>query len=98
VIVGAALGGLGLSAVYPITISMLTHKFGPRATSLASLMFSLANLGGASMPWLVGYSSVQFSSLRAGLAVPFLGAVGMLALYLVNWRLVPDEAKPRVAV
>jgi len=98
VIVGATLGGLGLAAVYPITISMLTHKFGPRATNLAALMFSLANLGGASMPWLVGYCSVQFSSLRAGLAVPLLGAVGMLVLYFANWRRSPSETYPTVAV
>ena len=97
VIVGAALSGLGLAAVYPITISMLTHKFGPRASQLAAFMFSMANVGGATMPWLVGYSSVAFSSLRAGLAVPLAGGVGMLALYLVNWDLA-DEPRPAEAV
>jgi fucose permease len=97
VIVGAALSGLGLAAVYPITISMLTHKFGPRAGKLAAFMFSMANVGGATMPWLVGYSSVAFSSLRAGLAVPLAGGVGMLALYLVNWDLA-DEPQPAEAV
>jgi FHS family glucose/mannose:H+ symporter-like MFS transporter len=98
VIIGATLCGLGLAAVYPITISMLSRKFGARATRLASFMFSVANIGGATMPWLVGYASVAFSSLRAGLAVPLVGSFGMLALYLLRWNLPADEPEPAVAV
>lgn len=87
VMAGAAVAGLGLSAVYPITISMLSQKFGAQSTRVGSLMFALGNLGGASMPWLVGYCSTQFGSLRSGLAVPLIAGVVMLGLYIGDWQL-----------
>jgi MFS transporter, FHS family, glucose/mannose:H+ symporter len=85
VVTGAALAGLGLSCVYPISISLLSREFGPAASRAGSLMFTLANLGGGSVPWLVGVSSSQFGSLKAGLALPLIGTVVMFVLYLRKW-------------
>jgi FHS family glucose/mannose:H+ symporter-like MFS transporter len=86
VVAGAGLAGLGLSSVYPISISLLSREFGPTASRVGSLMFTLANLGGGSVPWLVGVSSSQFGSLKAGLALPLIGAVVMFVLYLREWK------------
>lgn len=86
VVTGAGLAGLGLSSVYPISISLLSHEFGPAASRVGSLMFTLANLGGGSVPWLVGVSSSQFGSLRAGLALPLIGTAVMFVLYLRDWK------------
>ena len=82
----AAVVGLGLAAVYPITISMLAQEFGAAASRVGSLMFTLTNLGGASLPWLVGYSSDRFHSLRIGLGVPLAAGIVMNVLYYSKWK------------
>jgi fucose permease len=82
VIVGACAAGFGLAAVYPITISFLSRSFGEAAYLAGSVMFTVANLGGAFLPWLVGYSANRFGSLKDGMIVPLVAGVGMFALYL----------------
>jgi FHS family glucose/mannose:H+ symporter-like MFS transporter len=84
VVASVSVAGLGLSAVYPITISLLAKEFGPAAARAGSVMFTMANLGGAFLPWIVGYSSNRFNDLRAGLAVPLAAALLMYALYHRN--------------
>lgn len=80
--------GFGLSSVYPITISFLSREFGSTASRVASLAFMMSNLGGASLPWLVGIFSSRFGTIRGGLAIPMLGSATMylLYLYLPSWR------------
>jgi FHS family glucose/mannose:H+ symporter-like MFS transporter len=82
---GASVTGLGLAAVYPITISLLSREFGDAASQMGSIMFTMANLGGAFLPWLVGYYSSRFGSVRAGMAVPLIAGGVMCGLYLMNW-------------
>ncbi len=81
VVISGSLAGFGLAAVYPITISRLSQEFGQAAARVGSIMFTLANFGGASLPWLVGYASHRVGDLRAGLSVPLLAGVGMFLLY-----------------
>jgi MFS transporter, FHS family, glucose/mannose:H+ symporter len=85
VIASASVAGLGLSAVYPITISLLSREFGQAASRVGSWMFTSANLGGAFFPWLVGAFSNRFGTLKVGLAVPFAGGALMYALYRRRW-------------
>ena len=86
VTVSASLAGLGLSYVYPITISLLSREFGLASSRVGSLMFTMSNIGGAFMPWMVGASSNHFGSLKAGLAVPLIGCAAMYGLYLREWK------------
>jgi MFS transporter, FHS family, glucose/mannose:H+ symporter len=86
VLVSAAVIGLGLAAIYPITISLLSNAFGSCATRVGSVMFMLAGFGAACMPWLVGITSTEMSSLKFGLAIPLIGCVLMLGLYFRDWR------------
>ena len=86
VVAGAGLAGLGLGPVFPITVAILSHHFGSLASRVAGLMFALSGLGGATLPWLVGFLSTHSGSLKAGLVVPLLGSLGMSALYLANLR------------
>jgi MFS transporter, FHS family, glucose/mannose:H+ symporter len=81
IVASASVAGLGLAAVYPITISRLSQEFGPAAARAGSIMFTVANFGGASLPWIVGYSSHRYHDLRVGLAVPLVATVLMYALY-----------------
>ena len=91
VMASATTAGLGLSAVYPITISLLSREFGPAASRVGSLMFTSANLGGAFLPWLVGVSSNQLGTLKAGLAVPLIAGALMYFLYLRDWKPIAVE-------
>jgi FHS family L-fucose permease-like MFS transporter len=86
VVASACLAGLGLSYVYPITISLLSREFGAESSRLGSILFTLSNIGGGLLPWMVGVSSNHFGSLKAGLAVPLIGCAGMFALYLREWK------------
>lgn len=85
VLLSACVTGLGLSSVYPITISLLAREFGSSASRLGSLMFVLSNIGGGLLPWIVGVSATEFGTLKAGLFVPLLGCAAMFALFLRNW-------------
>jgi MFS transporter, FHS family, glucose/mannose:H+ symporter len=85
VIAGAILTGLGLSAVYPITIATFSQLFGSASNRLGAVMFAMGGLGGATVPWLVGFVSTAFISLKLGLAVPLAACVAMLGLYLGTW-------------
>jgi MFS transporter, FHS family, glucose/mannose:H+ symporter len=83
--------GLGLSTLYPITIAALSRRFGSTAARLGSLMFSLGNVGGATLPYLVGYFSKQLGSLNIGLAVPLIAGVIMFGLFT---RLTTENSPP----
>jgi fucose permease len=76
---------MGLSCVYPVTIALLSSRFGEASSQVGSVLFVLTNIGGGLLPWIVGLSSNRYGSLRAGLLVPLAGAAGMLALYLGTW-------------
>ena len=86
VVVGVGLAGLGLASVFPITVALLSGNLGALASRAAGPMFALGGLGGATLPWLVGFSSTHFGSLRAGLVVPLLSSLAMVALHLLNLR------------
>jgi len=91
IMVSASIAGLGLSGVYPITISLLSRQFGAAASRAGSVMFVMANLGGACLPWLVGYCSTRFGALKTGLVVPLAAGVLMLMLYFAKWKPYPIE-------
>ncbi len=98
VAVCAFVAGLGLSTLYPITISLLSSSFGERAKSIGGFMFALSTLGGASVPWLVGFVSAELRSLRAGLVVPLVGCAIMLAVFSSSqWKLIRARTFPQVA-
>jgi len=80
VILGVVLAGFGLASVYPIFISWLSKWYGERARRLGGVMFSLAAVGGATMPWMVGFISQHENSLRVGLLVPLFGCVAMMVV------------------
>jgi fucose permease len=80
---GAFLAGIGLAPVFPTTLAIFTRHYGRQASQLAGVLFVMASLGGAVVPWLVGSVSSLSGELRVGLLVPLLGCGVMLALQLV---------------
>lgn len=76
----ACAAGLGLAAVFPITVALLSG-FGEMERHIAGPMFVLASFGGAVLPWLVGAVSTASDSLQIGLAVPFAASLLLLGLH-----------------
>lgn len=83
--IGTILAGFGLASVFPITIAELSRRFGGSASRFVGGMFALGGLGGATLPWLVGFVSHHFDNLRSGLWIPVVGSLAMLVLYLLPW-------------
>jgi FHS family glucose/mannose:H+ symporter-like MFS transporter len=79
-IFGVILAGFGFAGVYPVFIAWLSKWYGERARRLGGVMFSLAALGGATVPWTVGFVSQHSHSLRVGLLVPLAGCFTMVLL------------------
>jgi FHS family glucose/mannose:H+ symporter-like MFS transporter len=72
VLVGAMSVGIGLAPIFPILVACLRHQLGEAANRTGGILFGLASLGGATLPWLVGVVSTRFRSLEAGLVVPLI--------------------------
>ena len=85
VIVGALITGLSFATLYPITVARLSHRFGVAARSIGSVMFSLAAVGPAVIPWMVGVISQATGSLRAGLLLPLGATVILFLVHLFEW-------------
>lgn len=83
--ISASVAGLGLSSVYPITISFLSREFGAAASRVGSAAFMMSNLGGAFLPWSVGIFSTRMGTIRAGLAIPLAASAAMYVLYQSGW-------------
>src|SRR5258707_5147009 len=66
VIAGVFLAGLGCASIYPIYIAWLSKWYGARAKRIGGFFFSLALLGGAAGPWVVGIFSKISGSRRGG--------------------------------
>jgi len=93
VVVSACATGLGLSAVYPITIALLSREFGPASSRIGSVMFVLSNIGGGLLPWIVGISSNHAGTIKAGLFVPLIGCAAMFVLFLRGWSQANHHAR-----
>jgi FHS family glucose/mannose:H+ symporter-like MFS transporter len=85
VIASALITGLSFATVYPILVARLSLRFGVTARSVGAIMFSIAALGPAVLPWLVGIVSQSVGSLRAGLLVPFIATVILFLIHLKDW-------------
>ena len=93
---GTFLAGLGLAAVFPTTFAIFTRHFGRQAPQLTGFFFVLAGLGGAVIPWLVGFTSARFGGLRIGLLIPSFGVASMIVLQILIVRvLAPGHSRSR---
>lgn len=82
VIAGALITGLSFATLYPITVARFSERFGVAARRIGAVMFSLAAVGPAVLPWTVGVISHATGSLRAGLLLPLGATVILLLIHL----------------
>jgi fucose permease len=85
VIAGALITGLSFATLYPITVARLSQHFGVAARNIGAVMFSLASIGPAVIPWLVGITSHATGSLRAGLFLPLGATLILFIVHLWDW-------------
>ncbi len=78
--VGAAIAGLGTSAIFPTNMVRFSKIFGPTATRRATPLFISGILGSASLSWLIGIVSTSYGSLRIGIVVLLIAAAVVLIL------------------
>jgi fucose permease len=86
VICGALIAGLSFATLYPITVARFSQRFGVAARSIGAVMFSLAAVGPAVIPWMVGVISHVTGSLRAGLLLPLGATVILFLIQFLEWR------------
>ncbi len=72
------LAALSLAPLYPLLLSFLLARTGNHAR--LGIFFVAASCGGATLPWLTGVLSTRFQGLRAGLIVPTISALLLLAI------------------
>jgi MFS transporter, FHS family, glucose/mannose:H+ symporter len=88
---GIGLTGLGLASVFPTTFAIFTRHFEDLAPQLTGLFFVFGGVGGAVIPWLVGFVSERFGDLRVGLLVPSIGVASMIALQICIMRVLAQR-------
>ena len=84
--VSVSITGLGCAVIFPIYVAWLSKWYGPNASRLRGLMFSMSSVGSASGPALVGFVSQHAGGLRVGLLVPLSAAAVMVFLLLLVRR------------
>jgi MFS transporter, FHS family, glucose/mannose:H+ symporter len=94
VAISVTAAGLGLAAIYPILVAWMVKAFGERSRRIGAILFALAAMGGAVMPWFVGLTSTGTGSLRAGLLVPLAGCLAMFALIAMMREPLFSESGP----
>lgn len=79
---GTALIGLSYGPIFPTTLAIAGDRYSQRTGTVFGLLFSIALVGGMLLPWTVGQVS-QRLSVRLGMIVPVLGAVGIVLLSVI---------------
>lgn len=77
---GAAIAGLGTSAIFPTNMVRFTKIYGRAATQSATPLFISGICGAASLSWLIGLISAEYGSLRVGIVVLLISAAIVVAL------------------
>ena len=70
--------GLGLGPAYPLLLAWALRR------QRGGVIFFIAGVGSACLPWMTGVISSWHGSLRVGLVVPTAGCLTMLAMVLLR--------------
>lgn len=87
--IGSALAGLSLGPLYPLLLSFMLEITG------RGWIFAVGGAGAAILPWLTGWLSAHYGSLRYGLIAPCGAALLMVTLATISFR-APPSSTPTV--
>jgi MFS transporter, FHS family, glucose/mannose:H+ symporter len=69
---GTIIAGLGVAPVFASLMSWMVRAYGAGARGMAGRLLGIGILGGAFVPWGVGWISTRFGSLKDGLALTLI--------------------------
>lgn len=92
-IIGAAVAGLGSSAIFPTNMARFARVFGPTATLQAGPVFIAGTCGAAVVSSLIGFISTTLGSLRAGIILVVISAAFVVLLNLIIARAFRSEER-----
>jgi fucose permease len=92
IITGVLVTGLGLAPVFPTTIAIFSQILGTQTARKSSWLFASGSLGSSALPFLVGFVSSRFHSLRIGLSLPLIAALAAIVIQ-VNLNLLMKRLK-----
>lgn len=84
--IGAAIAGLGCSAIFPTNMVRFAKVFGSGATRNATPIFISGTAGAAAITTLVGFASFRLGNLRWGIAVILTSALFVFVLQVIMSR------------
>jgi fucose permease len=82
----AALAGLGLAPLFPLTMSRLAEAAEADLGRASGWMFAIGGLGGAVAPWLAAEVATRAGDLRYAFTVPLAALVGIAFLAIADPR------------
>jgi MFS transporter, FHS family, glucose/mannose:H+ symporter len=77
---GTFIAGFGVAPVFATLLSWLVRYYGSAARGITGQLLGIGILGGAFVPWAVGWLSSHFGSLKDGLALTLVTLFITLAL------------------
>jgi fucose permease len=80
--VGVGLAGLTFASIYPTMLAIAGNRFRTFAGTVFGVLFGVGLSGGMVFPWSIGHLSDTLG-VRAGMAMPVLGAALICVLLLV---------------
>lgn len=93
--IGAAIAGLGTSAIFPTNMVRFSKIFGPAATRRATPLFIAGIAGSASLSWLIGQISTLYGELRFGIVVLLIAAFLVIMIQIAIVFVFSDELRHR---
>jgi fucose permease len=79
-----AVAGFGFAPIFPTTIAFLSERLGGQAGARLGWMFAAAGLGGAAIPYCVGFVSTLTEKLILGFSIVILAECVLLCANLIT--------------
>jgi FHS family glucose/mannose:H+ symporter-like MFS transporter len=84
--------GVGFASIYPTTLSVAGSRFEAYSGTVFGIIFTIALVGGMTMPWAVGHVAAG-SGLRLALVLPVVNSLMILGLQVVVMRALKRSGK-----
>jgi FHS family glucose/mannose:H+ symporter-like MFS transporter len=95
-LISTALAGLGLAAIYPILLAVMSRELGAQSKRLGGFFFACGGMGAAFIPFAVGAISSHAGSRRVGLTFVLATITTLLLLSLGLSKRLPFSAQEPV--
>lgn len=89
-VIGVLLIGVSYAGIFPTVLAIAGDSYRKMAGTVFGFLFAVGMVGGMTFPWVVGQLS-QRLSVRWGMLMPLLGAVGICFLAAAIWSRMREE-------